>query len=618
MAHGAWRMAKPRDFSLPMSRRTFWIWLACAAVVSAALRIPYVASLGYPVRGDEAVNAIMARRIFRGQDAPLFLYGVDYLSSLEGWAAAAAWRVAGEDGMVSFRILPLLSSVAAVPLLGLLVARLFGRLPGALAAMLIAVPPSYFLHVTSVAIGGYAEGFLMGILLWHAFLSIRRRERREEPVPARPYLRFALATAAAWWIYPMVLPLLVPMALVWARHPEGPGSARLPWRQVLLPHRGAEGALRKGLAVLSLWNALAAGILVWVLATGGGELRLGSLRIGLSNGAKVAFWVVLLTGAGVAILCVRRRVLPVTRGLAALAAGVVLAKSVWGLQCLLGRWEDPVHLRFRLAQGGDWMEHLRRLWTEIVPELLGISAGLTWLERTAWAAGGLLALGLLRAPIARRYLRGIAGVFRLAPAGSELRSAFLAILAIVPLLNLIRGGPEMPVRYWAYWHLPLAAALSLGFAWAFRHPGRKAVWIGVLAALAVGACGWETVRDAAARTPFDTRKPDAAIARLSALGVGGGHAEYDLAHAITFLSRERLGVLPFDYRNRIPGLPERVRALPRRAYLFHADPASKDRARAAELRAHLRSRGIPFRTESVAGLDIVVYAGPPAPLTWHR
>lgn len=600
------------------------VWTAFAAILAAAavVRGVYAARLGPPVRGDEAVNALTALRIFRGEDAPLFLYGVDYLSSLEAWAAAAAWGVVG-IGDVSFRILPFFCSTAAVGVFVLLARRLFGVRVALAAAPLLALPPFFILHLGAIAIGGYAEGLFLGLGLWLAFATLRRRERTGHSPSAAAYAAFSALVGVSWWIYPMVLGFLLPIALVWLRHPEGVGSARFPWRAFLWPRDVLpEPGWNRLLCALQAANAGVAALVLWILITGGGALRWGDgsgAEIGLSNAAKVAFWNVALSCLVAGIVWWRRGVFPVTRGFLALSAGIALGKGFWILERLrASETVDTVHLRFKLAQGFEWLSHLRALWTEILPGFAGLPGTPTRPGETAWALAAVAAAAFLLVPPARRFGRGVWNVTRLAPGPEDLRAAFLSMLVLIPILNIVRGGAGMPVRYWTYLFPALAAALAIGARAAWRRGGwRRAAGVCAVALL-VGGSFANTLRGVAARTPFSDAKQRAVLARLPALGVAGGYAEYDLATSLSFLSGERFVFVPFDYRSRVPGQAERIAALPRHAYLFHADPDSTDRLRAAAFRARARAEGRPIFAETAGGVEILVVEGPPMAFDWDR
>ncbi len=598
-----------------MRRPVFWLLVLAAAAAAAVSKGFYALVLGTPVRGDEAVNAVMALRIARGEDAPLFLYGVDYLSSVEAWAAGLFWRLFGVSD-VTFRILPWTTSVGSVVLLGLLGRRLFGAAAGAAAAWMLVLAPPFFAHLMAIAIGGYAEGLFCALLAWLAFLRLRTLERLGRARPLH-YAGFSLLAGVSWWVYPMILPFLLPVGLVWMRHPRGIGSATLPWRDLLLPHRaaGVERPWRILAGALQAANLATLAILAWILATGGGDFSLMGREIGLSTGAKVAFWNVVLSGAVAGILAWRRGTFPVTRGIVSLAAGVVLGKCAWIAETwrLSGEPPDTIHLRFKLAQGADWAAHGAVLLDEILPGFLGIvpGRGLTDAARTAWIAAGVAAIAWIAVRSLAPRVRGIAGLFALA-GPEDRRAAFLSVALVLPLLNLVRGGPDMPIRYWAYLWPVLAIAAGAAIR---RRPRAGAV---LAAALLAGASGWSAVRETLSRRPFDTAKQEAVLACLRSHGVAGGYAEYDMANALTYMSREEAVFAPFDYRDRIPGIAPRLAALPRHAWVFHAQPESPDRERSEAFRAHLAADGRPFTRDEAGGMEVFIVDGPPVPLRWTR
>ncbi len=304
-------------------------------------------------------------------------------------------------------------------------------------------------------------------------------------------------------------------------------------------------------------------------------------------------------------------------------AGVALAKAIW----LIESWRvaggpplDIIHLRFKLAQGGDWLAHLKIVFTEVLPAVLGFSLGnwdfTGWRVPAAVALGGILAGLVLRGALPQ--VNAMRSLARAAPDGETLRGAFLSILWILPVLNIARGGPGMPIRYWAYLWPILAVAMGAGIARGIHRPGWGARVRLAAGVLFVGVLGTRTVQEIFARTPFDVAKPKAVLTAMPVLGAQGGYAEYDLANALTFLSGERYVFAPFDYRNRIPGIAERLAQMDRILYLFHRDGDSPDRPRARALARYLEEHGCSYRRELAGNVEIYVVEGAAVPLRWQR
>ena len=330
-----------------------------------------------------------------------------------------------------------------------------------------------------------------------------------------------------------------------------------------------------------------------------------------------AFWRAVILNCAIALVFAERRVLPVTRGLCALAAGAALGKCLgWSSAGVLPVSIGPAWFNWP-GRGLD--RHARALFDEILPAITGMPR--TWeLAPTAvWicvGAGALAAAGILAV---KGRGREILGVLRVGPGRVESQAAFLCMLVLLPALGILRGGAEMPHRYWVYL-LPAAGAcfgLALARAWeGGAGPARKV--LGAVLLLALGASMLRTVEEVSGRRPFEVDRAREVARHLEASGVEGGLAEYDLAHTLTLVSGERLFFAPFDYKPRIPGTSARLGLLKTHAWLFHLGADSADRERSRELAGLLADGRIPYRREEVAGFEIFRVEGLPLSLRWQR
>jgi hypothetical protein len=130
-------------------------------LAGAVLRLALLLGPYSEIDADEAVVGLMALNIPR--ELPPFFWEQHYLGSLEAFAAAAVFTVAGPSS-AALKLVPAIFSLAFVGLVYASARLAFGAGPALLAALYLAIPPS-FLAVWSVkARGGYAELLALGQL----------------------------------------------------------------------------------------------------------------------------------------------------------------------------------------------------------------------------------------------------------------------------------------------------------------------------------------------------------------------------------------------------------------------------------------------------------------------
>ncbi len=117
-----------------------FFWLGTALVIAAGLKAWLVLGGWMPFNSDEAVVALMARHILRG-DRPAFFYGQAYMGSLDAFFVAGAFAIFGEY-VWAIRLVQSLLFLAFLVTTAFLGRTIFGSWAlGALAALLLAVPP---------------------------------------------------------------------------------------------------------------------------------------------------------------------------------------------------------------------------------------------------------------------------------------------------------------------------------------------------------------------------------------------------------------------------------------------------------------------------------------------
>ncbi len=180
------------------------------ALLSIALKAALLAADVFPFNADEAIVALMARHILRGE-WPAFFYGQAYLGSLDPGLVAGGFAAFGERVLVIRAIQTLL--YAGTVFTGTLLSwRLLHSRAAALATgLLLAVPTVNLTLYSTVSIGGYGEALLLGQSLLLVTLALLERRR-----PAL-YGAWGLLAGLAFWTFGLTLVYILPagVALAW-------------------------------------------------------------------------------------------------------------------------------------------------------------------------------------------------------------------------------------------------------------------------------------------------------------------------------------------------------------------------------------------------------------------
>ena len=272
-AQSAVRPPDPSD-TAPGSgkRRAVLIYAALLAALSVAVKAALLAADVFPFNADEAIVALMARHMLRGE-WPVFFYGQAYLGSLDPALVAAGFAVFGEHVLV-IRLLQTLLYALTVFTGTLLAWRLLRSTTAAVATgLVLAVPTANVTLYTTVSIGGYGEALLLGQVLLLVTLAILERPR------PWLYAAWGLVAGVAFWTFGLTLVYILPAACV------------LAWRQA---------RRRPARAVLTGWLLAAAGLVIgmapwlaWAILHSPGALiseLLGSAIAGASPSSLPQAW----------------------------------------------------------------------------------------------------------------------------------------------------------------------------------------------------------------------------------------------------------------------------------------------------------------------------------------
>ena len=183
-----------------------------ALLTAAGLKIWLLLSDVVPFNSDEAVVALMARHITKGA-RPLFFYGQAYMGSLDAWLVAFGFELFGENVWV-------IRLVQGMLYLGLLVSTvklgeiaLGSKRVGIIAAWFLAVPSVIVTLYTTVSLGGYGEGLLLGNLILIVGLQIIKLLRYEQRVTNWLWLAWGFMAGLGIWVFGITLVFSIPMGI---------------------------------------------------------------------------------------------------------------------------------------------------------------------------------------------------------------------------------------------------------------------------------------------------------------------------------------------------------------------------------------------------------------------
>lgn len=166
-----------------------WLWSALGSVrgqtalalaLGLAFRIWLVVGSHGMMDGDEASLSLLSENVLRGQ-FPVYFPGVNYGGAWDAYLMAPLVALFGPSAWVT-RAVTGAESVAIIPVMGTLAARLFGERARLPALLLTALPPVYVAVTELRMLGGYTETVLIGSLLTLLALSIADHWRAERPI----------------------------------------------------------------------------------------------------------------------------------------------------------------------------------------------------------------------------------------------------------------------------------------------------------------------------------------------------------------------------------------------------------------------------------------------------
>jgi len=188
------------------------ILILVAILVSIILKLWLVLSDVLPFNSDEAVVALMARHILEGE-RPIFFYGQAYMGSLDAWFIAVGFWIFGQQVWV-------IRFVQSILYIGILITTyilgeiaLGSKRAGVIAVGFLAIPNVIVSLYTTVSLGGYGEGLLIGNLILILGLRISESLKQQNSVSIWSWIAWGFLSGFGLWVLGLTLIYSFPMVL---------------------------------------------------------------------------------------------------------------------------------------------------------------------------------------------------------------------------------------------------------------------------------------------------------------------------------------------------------------------------------------------------------------------
>lgn len=201
---------------MEMDKRIHPLILYGLPLLLAALLKAFIWPVGVtPFNADEAVVALMARHINKGQ-LPAFFYGQYYMGSLDAMLIAPLFRIFGERVWVIRAVQSVLYLGTVSTTIKLATRVLKVERAAFYAGLMVAVPTVNVALYSTVSLGGYGEMLLIGNLLILGGLGIIDQLKRD-PVPSPQVywglLAWGLGAGFAFWVVALTLVYSIPVLI---------------------------------------------------------------------------------------------------------------------------------------------------------------------------------------------------------------------------------------------------------------------------------------------------------------------------------------------------------------------------------------------------------------------
>jgi 4-amino-4-deoxy-L-arabinose transferase-like glycosyltransferase len=205
-----------------VTRRVAWIWLLVTA--GALLRAGYLVT---PIMdSDQAVHGLQSAHLLGGEFGA-FQWGLAYVGTPQAFLTALAFALFGVSRLV-LNVVPLLVSLALIPVTYRLGREVAGEAGGLASATLVAVAPPYLAVFGAWARHGYVDTLVLGSLV--LVLALRLGHRPLGPgAEARGFALLGLVAGLAFWVNQLSVFYLAPVALFLLLRDWRAAGRRGPW-----------------------------------------------------------------------------------------------------------------------------------------------------------------------------------------------------------------------------------------------------------------------------------------------------------------------------------------------------------------------------------------------------
>ena len=201
-------------------RRSDFLFLLVCVLAGLALRLDFLIASDFRLDADEAVVGLMAKHIMEGTAYPVFYYGQHYMGSLEAILVAGVFSFSGVSSW-GVKLVPLLFSLAFIPLLYRLVLLIATQRAARFAALLAAIPPATLVVWSGKARGGFIEILVLGVL---SLLVLVPWLRAPQP-KARGIALMGAILGLGWWVNNQIIYFMLPVGFcILARLIREPGA----------------------------------------------------------------------------------------------------------------------------------------------------------------------------------------------------------------------------------------------------------------------------------------------------------------------------------------------------------------------------------------------------------
>ena len=185
-----------------------WGVLILPMALALALKWTLLRLDAFPFNADEAIVALMARHILRGE-RPIFFYGQAYMGSLDAFLVALGFRFLGEKVQV-IRAIQTLLYLGTVGTTVAMARDLFGSArKAAFAGLIMALPTVNVTLYSTVSLGGYGEALFIGNLLMLASFGAR-----DQSSGIAWYLLWGFLAGLGLWAFALTLVYIVPSGVL--------------------------------------------------------------------------------------------------------------------------------------------------------------------------------------------------------------------------------------------------------------------------------------------------------------------------------------------------------------------------------------------------------------------